>query len=284
MAQTNMADVATLIPEVISARSFETTRDTVVISAKAEQNTDLEGAPGDRVTVGTWGAVDAASNLGETDTIVPKKMAATGASFIVQRVGDGRAYSYMANRTASADLERRAGTELGQAVAYRIDTNLALSAYNARVAGRTVDASAAATDADLVKAFIDVVDSLDPVGGENANLTAILPKSTIQRIAREVGLNAQKYGDAGVWAQGKLSRFWGVDFTKSGRLAVPAANQRAGLIVEDGVTLVSAYSMRPLTEVERKPASASVEVYVNAIWAGGVQDNQGLGVLLVGAL
>ncbi len=282
MATTATTDVAGLIPNVISARTFDTYVSALRISPLAEENRELEGGPGDRVTLGTFGDIGEALDLAELDVIVPDKLTATTAAFTIQRLGKGVAYSYVSQRVSSVDLNQRAGAQLGNAIGRKIDRKLALNATNGRLAARTFGSTVAVAAITLAdwQAMIDTFND-----DERQGMVAVVTAAQLRTIVGFYGVtNAATFGSdvfirEGVTAVGQLE---GVSLVVSDRLATVAGTTsgiaRPILMFQPNRTLVSAFSLRPLIEVERVPAGARVEIYANALWAGGVQEPRTLTV------
>lgn len=277
MATTLTTDL--IIPEVASTKAFDAIVATTRLSPLAEENRELEGGPGDRVKIGTYGAEGEAEDLAENQEIIPGKFTETGATFIVGRKGAGKSFTREARDQSGEDLSGRAGRVLGAMVARKIDRDLALKAYNGADAGRILTAPGTTPgllDATLLTRgtaqFEDVDD--EPVLVTTANGLASLGYS--------LGVfNAATFGGGEFIREGirSVGRLLGVNVITSTRLPLYAAGSRASLLFVPNRTLVSAYSQRPLVEPDVKPARNAVDIFINTTWAGGVQERATLTVL-----
>lgn len=274
MATTTSTDVAGLIPEVISARTFDTIVARVVLSALAEQNTELEGGPGDRLVIGTFADIGEAVDLAENAVITPKAMSATAAPFIVGRVGDGVAYTRDAAIKSGANLNAKAGTALGSAIARRIDRKLAINTVNGALPANVFgDGTTPLTPALLTSALAVY---------EDTDLPTLVTTSTgLQNLATSLGaFNASTWGGGEVIREGvrAVAKILGVNVVTTSVLPV-ATGVRSSILVLPGRTMVSAYAQRPTIDTETVGARNAVEVYANSIWAGGAQEPATLAVI-----
>lgn len=274
MATTVTSDIAGLVPEVISARTFDTIVARVVLSALAEQNTQLEGGPGDRLIVGTFADIGEAEDLAENAVITPKAMSATAAPFIVGRIGDGVAYTRDAAIKSGANLNAKAGTALGNALARRIDRKLALNAVNGADPAHVFGDGTTPLTPTLLTTALGVYEDTDLP-------TLVTTSNGLQNLATSLGaFNASTWGGGEVIREGvrAVARLLGVNIVTMSRLPV-ALGVRSSLLILPGRTLVSAYAQRPTIDTEVVGARNAVELYANSIWAGGAQEPATLAVI-----
>lgn len=270
MAVTTTTDVASaLVPAVISPKTFDATVANVVLSGLADQDTSLEGTAGDRVTIGSFADIGEAIDLAENEAITPKKFTATATQFVVGRIGDGVAYTRDAVIKTGIRMSDKAGTALGKAVARRIDTKLGLAALSQSLVGNRFGDGTTALTAGMVAAGSELFEDEDE--------TPVLAATSRQwwNLAVDLGaLDAGTFGNDEIIRNGvrAAAPLLGVRPVITKRLPSVSGTRRSALMFLPGRTLVSAFSMRPLVEYDEQPARNAVDVYVNTIWAGGVQD------------
>lgn len=279
MATTTTVDLSTLIPAVVNSDTLEAYYAATTFANYAEQKRDLAGArPGDRIKIGSFTGSTPALNLTETEAIVPKKFAATAREFVVGRIGDGYEYSYASNRFAVDDLQARSTLYLGQAAAQRVDLNLASAALSSVLAPRKITATGTDTAAVLTPAnFIAAVRTFPDE--QLGQLVAVLTGGQRNQLTDAVLAAGTQYAGQTVWAQGAISTFYGVPIETNTRLATTTGARKAAVFLLRNRTLASAFATDPLIEFERHANTATVDAYMNAWWAGGVQDLDTLTVI-----
>lgn len=274
MATTTVPDISAIIPEVIRAETLDVYVASTTLAPYAEQSTELEGVGvGDRITIGSFGAVTPALNLAETEAIVPKKLAATARSFIAGRIGDAYSYSYMSGRFSPTSLQTKAAQFLGRSAALRVDINLAATALSTVLAGRKITVTGVLTAEKFIEAVRQFPDEL------RGDLVAVLTAGQRAALTDEVKTAGMNYAGQTVWRDGEIDRFFGVPIETNSYLATTTGSNKAGLLFLRNRTLVSAFAQDPLIEVERFPKTATIDVTMNGIWAGGVQELDTLTVI-----
>jgi hypothetical protein len=272
MATTTTVDISAIIPAAVVSTIQETYQAEPGLLQDAETDTSLRGvAEGDRVKIGKFAAATPALNLAETEAIVPKKLAATAREFIVGRIGDAYSYSYRARNASTSDLQDRSARFLGRAFALRANMNLAATALSTVAAGRTVTATgtgsaAVLTPANFIAAVRQFPDDLRP------QVRARLSAGQRAALTDAVQSGGTAYASQTVWRDGEIDRFFGVNITTDAYLAATTAGRVAGMLYIPGRTLVEAPAQDPIVEYTQTPATATVDAWMNAWWAGGVQD------------
>jgi hypothetical protein len=274
MATTTLPDISAIIPEAIRAETIDAYVANATLAPLAEQDNTLQGVGvGDRLTIGSFGAVTAALNLAETEAIVPKKLTATARSFIAGRIGDAYSYSYMSGRFSPTSLQTKAGQYLGKAAALRVDINLAATALSTVLAPRKITIVGVLTAAKFIEGVRQFPDEL------RSQLVAVLTAGQRAALTDAVLAGGTQYQGQTVWRDGEIDRFFGVSITTNSYLATTTGSNKAALLFLRGRTLVSAFAQDPLIEVERFPKTATIDVTMNGIWAGGVQELDTLTVI-----
>lgn len=272
MATTTTPDLSALSVEVFRTDLFEAYQAATTLAPDAEEVNDLTDITlGQTVSIGSYAAATPALNLAETETIVPKKHTATKRSFTAGRVGDAYEYSYMAGRFDAGRLQRLSTQYLGTAFALRVDINLANAMLTAVDPARKITAAGTGAAATLtITNFIDAVEMFPDA--QRTNLVAKLTPGQRRQLSSAVMAGGTQYAGQSIWANGVLDRLYGVPIETNEYLATTTAGRAASGLYVRNRTLVSAPVMDPLIEFERHALSATIDVVMNGLWLGGVQD------------
>lgn len=279
MATTTVPDISTLVPEVVADRVLEVFWSQANFAQDAERVDDLQGVrPGTVVSIGTFAAATPALNLAETEEIVPKKFTATKRSFTVGRIGDAYEYSYAAQTFSPQSLEQRASTYLGRAFAQRVDLNLTAAGLTDVPVGRKITATGTGPAAVITVANFRAAVNLFPDELRPA-LVAKLTQGQRDALTAEVMAGGTLYAGQTIWLNGTLDRLYGVPIETSGYLPTTTVDRAAGMLYLRNRTFVAAPAVDPLIEFVRMPLKATIDVVMNAWWAGGVQEPSTLAVI-----
>lgn len=285
MAVTASTDIAAWIPDVISASIYDTMYEAdFTLNALAARYGELEGRPGDSITIPTDGIVAPADDLAETVAAVDDKLAGAGVTMTVKEAVKSIAWYDRTKIQSGRDLNQVAGRRVGGAITERIEIDLGA----ALLAGRDTTKDPTATVASYNLAAVTAQKAKIPAKlrrrgvvavGTDASLSGLLSDTTVQ--------NAAAFGSDEAIREGAFSRpLFGVTPIAVDDNILPAT-VTAGAVTGKPVVmfargmLVRAFQKMPSSEVERDARARLTRIVGTAFHGEGVVDSRGVVLSLV---
>lgn len=156
MAQTVATDL--IVPEVWGPMVFDAVLAKAVMRNFATVDDTLVGNPGDTVEFGSWEYIGDAEDVAETDSLVPTKMGTNRDKVTIKEAGKAVELTDKSVLTALGAPQDQAISQLGLAMARKIDADLLASAYatnpdNDATAGTSFQSGAPLTVASTLDTF-----------------------------------------------------------------------------------------------------------------------------------
>lgn len=285
MAPTYTTDVGNWIPDVISAALYDTMAEaTLQLSGLAATYGDLDGSPGDQVTIPTLAVTTPADNLAENVAAVDDKLTSGGVTVTVKEAVKSIAWSDRTRIQSGQDVNRIAGQRVGGAINERVELDLAA----ALVAGRNTGADTNLGPAPITLADLRAKRAQIPVRLRRRGVVVLATDDILSGLFEDTTVaNASTFGSDEAIRNGAFSRpLYGMDI-----LAVDDgvfANVTIGAVTGPPVVfmargmLLRAWQKRPGTEVERDARGRLTRIVGTAFHAEGVVESAGVVVGNVG--
>lgn len=248
MAVTKISDI--INPEVMANVIEAKIEAQCKITPYAHVNTDLQGVPGDTLTVPSWNYIGDADDFDPENTdgkeIDTTKLTASSTKFTVKCAGKSVAILQTAINSGLGDPVGQANLQLAKSIVNKIDNDVMDEAYtckNVHDPGVVIGYKGVV---DAVSKFEDEEDGVDKVMFIHPNQEATLLKD-------EDFLSADKFTD-GVAVNGAIGKIAGCWVKKSLKVKM---NEESGTQGEEGYAAAGTYYLNPIIKTE--PDSTETE-------------------------
>lgn len=248
MAVTKTADM--INPEVMANMIEAKIEAQCKITPYAHVNTDLQGVPGDTLTVPSWNYIGDADDFDPENTdgkeIDTTKLTASSTKFTVKCAGKSVAILQTAINSGLGDPVGQANLQLAKSIVNKIDNDVMDAAYtckNVHDPGAVIGYKGVV---DAVSKFEDEEDGVDKVMFIHPNQEATLLKDPDS-------LSADKF-TGGVAVNGAIGKIAGCWVKKSLKVKM---NEESGTKGEDGYVAAGTYYLNPIIKTE--PDSTETE-------------------------
>lgn len=268
MAQTTTADL--IQPEVFADVLAAEFPNAIKMAPLAVVDTTLEGKPGDKITRPEWARLSDATELAETDVIVPQKLTQSSDSVVIKEAGLGVEFTDKAVLQSLGDPLGEGRRQIVLAIGNKIDADL----YAAAAAGVTGPHLVDSATFDLASATA-AIEAFGEMQGDPADVFAgfvISPAQHMNLVRSGELLTRDKAGDAATLFRGAVGSYLGVPVVVSNRASAGA------LLIEKGA-LVLGYQRRPLVETDRDILARSTVVTANVHFAAFKARQKGVAVI-----
>lgn len=284
MADTLTTDVASFIPAVISASLYDTMLlSDEPLSSVASVYNELEGGPGDRVTIPTLGVTTPAANLAENVAATDDSITSGGVTVTIKEAVKAIGYSDRSRIQSGQPISQLAGQRVGQAMRDRIELDLGA----ALLAGRNVAADTVLAPV-LTLAHLRTLRAKIPTRLRRRGLIVCATDDVLEGLFADATVaNAATFGSDEVLRNGGFSRpLYGmtllpIDPTTLSNITVSATTGPPVVIMAKGV-LVRAMQKEPGTEVERDARARITRIVGTALHAEGVMESAGVVAGVIG--
>lgn len=251
MAQTRAIDLIrpTAFAQIV-AREFP---NKIRFAPLAVVDTTLEGNPGDTITRPEWSQLTDATELAETDVIVPERLTQSSDTVTIKEAGKGVEFTDKALLTAIGDPVAEGRRQVIATVANKIDADL----YATANAGATAVVNPEGTFgvAAMAKAF-GRYPEMDEPSDVFAGMV-LSNASYMDLLTSELLLTRDKAGPDATLFRGSVGSFMGVPIIVSNRVT-----STGDLLIPRG-SIALGYKRRPLLETDRDILARSTVVTVN---------------------
>lgn len=274
MAVTAPTDVTAWVPELISTSVYDTALDSdYTLTALAQTVPDVEGKPGETITLPTLGIVAPADNLAVTTAAVDDKLTGAGVDVVIKEAVKSVAFYDRTKWATGTDFNALAGRAVGKALNDRVELDLAAAA----VAGRNVAADTfGGAAAPLTVAVLRAMRAKVPAGlrRRGGGLVAVGAADDLETLLADTAVaNAANFGSDEAIREGDFSRpVAGVRLRAVDDGVLPAATV---LFMVPGV-LIRAVQKASSSEVERDARARLTRVVGTTLHAEGVIDSRGI--------
>jgi hypothetical protein len=261
VAQTLSTDL--IQPEVLADIIAAEFPNKIRFTPLAVVDTTLEGNPGDTITRPEWALLSDATELAETDVIVPEKLTQSSDTVTIKEAGKGVELTDKALLTSIGNPLGEARRQIVATIANKIDRDLYVTANAAAVAVANPDNKFGV--AAMAAAFAEF-----PEMDEPADVFAgmVVSNATyMELVTSELLLTADKAGANATLFRGSVGSFMGVPLIVSNRVAATG-----DLLIPRG-SLVLSYKRRPLVETDRDILARSTVITANVHYGTFTQKN-----------
>lgn len=252
MAQTVSTDM--IVPEVFGDMVAAEFPNKIRFLPLAIEDTTLEGQPGEKLNLPEWVPLADATELLETDVIVPEKLTTSSDFLTIKEAGKGVEITDKAKLVGLGDPIGEARRQIVQTVANKIDSDA--YATLAAAGSHTVAATFSITSANQA---IGQFGEIDEPADEFAAYVISPADATALRDDPNF-LTVDKVGDRATLLRGSVGTLFGVSVLVSNRAAAGALLVRRG-------ALVIAYKRRPIVEADRDILARSDVITANVHYA-----------------
>lgn len=282
-------DVPAWIPAVVSSEAYDRAfTSELPLSRFARAIPDLDGRPGDRVTITTEDALTPADNLAENVAAVDEKIAGSGVTVTIKEAVKSVAWSDRVKAQSVNDPNVTAGRKLGAAMADRIELDLGAALLSGRNTAADTFLAAGAFNLAALRAMRARI----PAGLRRRGVEVFTTSDVAQQLYGDpLFLNAAALPGAAndVQERGILTRpLFGIEAiheVDEGSLAnvVVGANPSSPPVVMAvrGV-LLRAMQKDPAVEPERDARARLSRLVGTALHGEGVVDSRGVVLIAVG--
>ncbi len=263
MAQTLSTDL--IQPEVFADVLAAEFPNKIRFAPLAVVDTTLEGRPGDTITRPEWARLTDATELAETDVIVPEKLTQSSDPVTIKEAGKGVEFTDKALLTSIGNPLGEGRRQIVATIANKIDADLyATAAATPLTATTTGTKFGVSSVAAAFAKFPEMDEPADMFAGlvlSNADYMDLLTSDLL--------LTADKAGPNATLFRGSVGSFMGVPIIVSNRASAGA------LLIQKGA-LVLSYKRRPLVETDRDILARSTVVTANVHYGTFLQRRTGV--------
>ncbi len=267
MAQTLSTDL--IQPEVFADVLAAEFPNKIRFAPLATVDTTLEGRPGDTITRPEWARLTDATELAETDVIVPEKLTQSSDTVTIKEAGKGVEFTDKALLTSIGNPLAEGRRQIVATIANKIDADLyATASAAATTAGTVVTNSATTFGVAAVAAAFSEFPEMDEPSTMFAGLV-LSNQDYMDLVTSDLLLTADKAGPNATLFRGSVGSFMGVPIIVSNRASAGA------LLIQKGA-LVLSYKRRPLVETDRDILARSTVVTANVHYGTFLQRRTGV--------
>lgn len=284
MAPTYSTDVPNWIPDVISASLYDTMGESqLTLSGSAATYDDLDGTPGDSLTIPTIAVTTPADDLAENVAAVDDKLTSGGVTVTVKEAVKSVSWSDRTRVQSGQDVNVLAGRRVGGAINDRVELDLAAAALAGRLTSKDTNLGTVLTLANLRTMRAKI-----PVRLRRRGIDVFATDDVLEGLFADTTVaNAAAFGSDEAIRNGAFARpLYGlnlkpVDEAVFANVTIGAVTGPPVVFVARGM-LLRAWQKQPSSEVERDARGRLTRVVGTAFHAEGVIEAAGIVVGNIG--
>lgn len=263
-----------IVPQVFGDIVTAKFKGKLVIANFALTDTTLVGNPGDTVHFPQWNPIGDAVDLTEDVAMVPEKLTSDDATATVKEVGKAVTITDQALLSSIGDPLDEAATQVGKAVARKIDADLISEAVTECPTARKILAS-------VTDEFYEKVADAKSLWGDEAEEIAVLlvhSKMYTALLKDENFISADKY-PAGVLITGAIGTLYGVPVMITDRVPYNTSTDVATSIMLQQNALGYITKRAPIVETGRDILLRNTIITTNVHYAVKLINEDGIAVI-----